>query len=601
VRSRRAKSDSNGVVMFLRRFRPIFLAALLALTSCLTVIASTFGVHPAVAVSVVPRASCLAADPNLVHGVCLKYSTPSGTGFSWIGTLRADNGRVFFCIDYLYGSRIAGRPTEISTHSLVNQFGNRIGAAEVAALNDVISTWAAHGSTGSDTRDAAIGLIIREVMSDGTRPDGTVVYPGGLRVGGTVREPFAGLAGPILGLARSMWSQASAQRGPWRVSLVATAAGTLPLGTSRSYRASVSSAANRIVPGVRVAFSCSGPISCPQPVVTTATASTVTVRPSAIGTYSIRATVTGPAADGKLYRVGSWHTHSGAVARDNGVQRGWIAQSAPATATVSATSSIVKGIPQVATRASVATAVPGAALRDLVTVTDLPGGYRQTATATLFGPFDVQPGPASCTPDRAFGQVQFPLVANGSVTTPAVTVTAPGYYVWTESMPGDAQTSPVATPCGLTAETTLIRSAPPVLSTPHVHTVASAQHALVGGRVYDDIIVAGLPAGTSATVDWTLSGPISPRGGSCAHLDWARAPVLDRGSLVVTHDGTWRTATTVLPVAGCVSYAERLAGSAASVAVSTRPGVAVETVLVTRPVTPVVPEIPSGPFSNGAR
>ncbi|MCW2754225.1 MAG: Sortase family protein [Marmoricola sp.] len=584
------------------RHRSVLVALLLVVTATFAlVVASPGGVRPASAASVAPTASCRALDPNLVHGVCLKYTSRSGTGFSWIGTLRADNGRVFFCIDYLYDSRIAGNATVIGTHGLVNQFGSRVGAAEVAALNEVISTWAAHGSTGSDNRDAAIGLIIREVMSDGTRSDGTVVYPRGLRVGGTVRAPVGGLSGPVLDLARSMWSQGSAQRGPWRVSLTASRAGALPLGTTRTYRTTVVSSANQVVPGARVTFTCTGPISCPAPLRTTAAGSTVAVRPAAIGAYSIRATVTGPAADGKLYRVGTWRTHGGGGARNNGVQRGWIAQSTPASATVSATSGIVKGNPQVATRASVATVVPGTPLRDLVTVSSLPAGYEQTATATLYGPFDAEPGATSCTPDRIAGRVSFPLVANGSLTTPAVVATQPGYYVWTESLPGDVHTNPVTAPCGLSVETTLVRSAPLTATTPRVHTIASGQHSLVGGRVYDDVRVDGLPSGASVPVEWTLLGPIAPRQGSCAGLDWSHAPVIARGSLVVSHDGTWRTAPTVLRTAGCVTYTERLLASSTSVAVSTRPGVASETVLVTRPVTRVVPEIPSGPFSDGTR
>ncbi|MCW2857703.1 MAG: hypothetical protein JWR52_3318 [Marmoricola sp.] len=598
----RCPTPGEAVAMSPSRRRSVLVALLLVITGTFALIVVSPGaLRPAAAASVVPQASCRAANPNLVHGVCLKYASRSGTGFTWIGTLRADNGRVFFCIDYLYDSRIAGNATVIGTHGLVNQFGSHVGAAEVAALNEVISRWAAHGSTGSDNRDAAIGLIIREVMSDGTRSDGTVVYPRGLRVGGTVLAPVGGLSGPVLDLARSMWAQGSAQRGPWRVSLTTSSAAGLPLGTTRSYRISVVSSSNRLVTGARVTFTCTGPITCPGPLTTTAAGSTVAVRPTAMGPYSIRATVTGPAADGTLYRVGTWRTHGGTAARDNGVQRGWIAKNAPASATVSATSVVVKGTPQVATTASVANAVPGTPLRDLVSVTSLPAGYQQTATATLYGPFDAQPGATSCILDRIVGRVSFPLVANGSLTTPAVTVTEPGYYVWTESLPGDVRTNPVTTACGLSAETTLVRPAPVTATTPRVHTVASGQHALVGGRVHDDVRVDGLATGASTPVEWTLLGPIAPRQGSCAGLDWSHAPVLARGSFVVTHDGTWRTADTVLRAPGCVTYAERLVGSPTSAAVSTQPGVAAETVLVTRPVTQIVPEIPSGPFSAGTR
>ncbi len=586
--------------MFLRRFRTVLLAGILALSSSLAVF-SLVEAPPADAASLVATAPCRALDPNLVHGECLRYSTRSGTGYTWIGTLRAANGRVFFCIDYLYDSRIAGAPTIVGTHGLVNQLGRHVGAAEVAALNQLISTWGTHGSTGTNTRDAAIALIIREVMSDGVRPDGTVVFPPGLRVGGTVRAPVGGLSGPLLGVARSMWAGASAARGPWRLSLDATRPGDLPLGTSRSYRVSVVANSGRRVPGARVSFACTGPITCPRALVTTGSTSTVSVTPSAVGRYSIRATATGPAADGSLYRVGSWRTHAGSTARDSGIQRGWISQVAPAQASVSATSVIVKGTPVVVTRSSSPTAQPGAALRDLVTVSGLPAGYHQSVTATLYGPFAGRPGEGSCTPDRVAGSVSFPLTANGTSTTPAVAVGLEGYYVWTESMPGDDHTNPMSTPCGVSAETTLVRPAPIAPATPAVHTAASQQHVLVGARVYDDVIVTGLPPGTSAPVTWRLLGPLAPRRGTCTGLDWRSAPVLTSGSLVVSHNGTWRTAATALISTGCVTYVERLAASATSLAVSTRPGAPAETVLVTRPVTRVVPEIPSGPYRAGTR
>lgn len=582
--------------MFLRRSRPVLLALLLALSSSLAVLAVPW-TPAADAASVVPTATCRALDPNLVHGMCLKYAARSGTAFTWVGTLRAANGRVFFCIDYLYGSRIAGSPSIVSTHGLVNQLGGHVGASEVAALNRMISTWGAHGSTGSDQRDAAIALIIREVMSDGVSPDGTVVYPGGLHVGGTVRAPVGGLAGPVLGLARSMWATAAGERGPWRLTLTATRTGALPLGTSRSYLTSVVSGAAHWTPGARVSFSCTGPITCPRPLVTGRSPSTVSVTPSALGTYTIRATTTGPAADGSLYRVGSWRTHAGGTARDNGTQRGWIAQSTTAQAAVSASSLIVKGTPAVVTRASTATAVPGAALRDLVTVSGLPAGYDRSATASLYGPFEAQPGAGSCTPDHLVGTVSFPVTANGTSTTPAISATGTGYYVWTESLVGDDHTNPVSTPCGLSAETTLVRRT----VAPQVHTVASHQHVLLGGRVHDDVMVSGLPSGTAVPVGWTLLGPLAPRSGSCTGLDWSRARVLAAGSISVTHNGTWQTADTVLTSTGCFTYAEHLAGSATSSAVSTRPGARAETVLATRPVTRVVPEIPSGPFSAGTR
>lgn len=569
--------------------------ALTLLVGALTLgVAPTSHLPAADAATVVANDHCRRYDPNLVRGACLRYQSRTGTSFTWIGSYRASNGKVFFCIDYLYDSRIAGRPTITSTRNLVNQLGRRVGGREVAALNYVISTWAARGSTGSNTRDAAIALIIRELMSDGIRPDGTVVYPRGLKVGERVRPPTGGLSGAIMTQAQQMWSRASAYRGPYRLRLTGPGTTPIELGTSRTVTVSVLSAAGRLVPGVLVPFTCTGPVRCPRPVRTATVPVKVRMTPYDVGESTITATASGPAADGRIYRVGGWRTHGGGTARNNGVQRGWIAERAATTARVRATAEIIKGTPRVTTRASSPTAAPGAALHDIVTVTELPKDYSQTVTATLYGPFPAQPGRGSCLDSEKAGSVTFVVDRNGDFRTPDIVVHEPGYYVWTETLPGDRWTNPVTTPCGIVEETTRI-----VAGTPVVRTRASTQHALVGRSIFDTVVVTGLGAGNKAVVAWTLHGPLAPRRGSCAGLDWSRAGVLARGKLVVTGDGRFRTPGTVLRVPGCVTYSETLAATATTVPVTSPPGLPSETALVTRPVLPVVPEIPSGPVRAG--
>ncbi|MFL6157917.1 MAG: hypothetical protein ACJ72D_17630, partial [Marmoricola sp.] len=503
------------------------------------------------AATVVATSHCRQLDPNLVHGTCLHYRSGSGSGYTWLGTLRAANGRVFFCIDYLYDSRIAGRPRLISTQNLVNQLGRRVGDREVAALNYVISTWAGRGSTGSDHRDAAIALLIRELMSDGIRPGGAVVYPTGLKVGGAVRAPTGGLSGAVLPLARSMWAEASRSYGPLRLSLTTTSTGNVELGTTRTYQAAAVSAAGNRVAGVRVSFTCTGPIVCPSPVLTRSAPVAVAVTPRAVGAYAIRATASGPDDDGTLYVVGSWHPHGGSTAQDAGVQRGWIAQRSTASAAVSASAEIVKGTPRISTRTSSAQAVPGDRIADVVTTAEVPVGYRGTATATLYGPFTQQPGVDSCTADTKAGEVTFPVTGNGTWTTPAVTVTEVGYYVWTEAMPGDVRTNATTTPCGVVEESTLVAVRPVV---PTVRTTTSDRHVLVGGSVRDTVVIAGLPAGSRVAVAWVLHGPVPPRNGSCDGLDWSSAPVLDHGTFTATGNGSYTTAATLLPRPGCTTY-----------------------------------------------
>jgi hypothetical protein len=578
------------------RHRSILASVLLVvLGSLVLTVASPSGSPPASAATPVAKANCSRIDPNLVNGVCLKYRAASGTGYTWIGSYRATNGKIFFCIDYLYDSRIVGSAATVGTEPLVNQLGSRIGDAEVAALNYVISTWAPNGSTGDDATDAAIALIIRQVRSDAIRPDGTVVYRPGLKVGGTVAAPIGGLSGPVLDTARSMWRKATLYRGPSRLVVNGGSTKKIELGDAAEYRIAVMSASRHPVPGLRVTFTCTGPIACPRPITTKATAVPVKVRPRAIGTATLKATTSAPAGDGKLLKLPTWRTHEGRTASSHGVQRGWIGQRNTTVARARVEAEIVKGTPEITTRASSATAEPGAALTDLVTVTGLPAGPERQVTATLFGPFPDQPGPDSCTEAKRVGQVTFPVSRDATVTTPSVRVTETGYYVWTETLPGDDLTNPVTTPCGVVEETTRVERPTVETSTPTVRTVASSQHALVGSRVHDLVIVGGLLAGQEVRVRWTLLGPVAPRYGSCAGLDWSDAAVIATGTFTATGNGRYRTAPTRVRAPGCVTFTERIPGTTTSREVSTEPGEALETVLVTRPSVPVVPEIPSGP------
>jgi hypothetical protein len=579
------------------RQRSIIASLLLVLlASSVLTVASLGGPPPASAASAVSKSLCKRFDPNIVNGVCLKYRARSGTGYTWIGSYRATTGKIFFCIDFLYDSRIYGSAATVGTEPLVNQFGSRVGNAEVAALNYLISTWAPHGSTGSNQNDAAIALIIREVMADAIRPDGTVVYQPGLKVGGTVAAPIGGLSGGLLYAARSMWRKASLYRGPGRLVLAGGSKGRIELGDTQEYRVAVVSASHHPIPGLKVTFRCYGPISCPRSITTKTHAVILNVKPNALGKASIKASTSAPAGDGKLLKLESWRTHSGRTARDNGVQRGWIGQRNSTAAKASLEAEIIKGTPEITTRTSTATAVPGTALRDLVTISGLPNDTERHVIASLFGPFPSQPGADSCTESARVGQASFAVTRNGTVTTPPVTVNEPGYYVWTESLPGDDWTNPVTTPCGIVEETTVVeRPRPRVPNTPMVHTVASSRHLLVGSPIHDLVLVGGLLEGQSVEVRWTLLGPIAPRRGSCAGLDWTRAPVIAKGALQATRNGLFRTTPVEVRAPGCVTFTERLPATAGTAAISTRPGEASETVLVTRPAVPVVPEIPSGP------
>jgi hypothetical protein len=579
------------------RLLPVLLVLLALVVPALAlVVAPPGGAPPAAAATRVDKEECRRIDPNLVNGVCLRYASARGGGLTWIGSYRAPDGRVFFCIDFLYDSRLPRRAVRVPTDRLVNQLGDRVGDAEVAALNHVISTWAARGSTGSDDRDAAIALIIRQVMGDGRRPGGLVVYPAGLVVGGRVRPPVGGLDGSVLRLARQMWRTASARRGPWRLSIARIGPGPVRLGQPRDYRLALRSAAGRAVPDARVRFSCTGPVRCPRPITTTRAASVVRVRPLDVGRYRIVARVTGPSSDGVLYRQRGWSTHGGRTARPAGVQRGWIAQSTTAQAAVAATARVRLAQPEIETTTSHAVVTPGALVHDVVTVSGLAPGYDGVVVAELHGPFPAQPGEGDCTPATLAARVTSRVTADGTYDTPAVPVPSVGYWTWVQRLPRDVDTLPVVTPCGLVEETTRVQP-----RTPAVTTVVSDQRALVGSRIFDTVRLTGLAADDTVAVTWRLHGPLAPRSGGapCVGLRWSRAGIAASGVVEATGSGTFRTPSVRLSAPGCYTYSQSVAATPTTTAASSPPGLAVETSYVTRPVTPEVPEVPSG--LTGAR
>jgi len=112
------------------------------------------------------------------------------------------------------------------------------------------------------------------------------------------------------------------------------------------------------------------------------------------------------------------------------------------------------GQPTLTTVTSDAKALVGAELHDSVTITGFTAGGTATGSATLYGPFS-SPSAATCTVDTRVGSVPF-TPANGTVRTPSVTVTKPGYYTWVASISADQYNKAVTHACGLAAETSLV-------------------------------------------------------------------------------------------------------------------------------------------------
>lgn len=534
--------------------------------------------------------ACRSIDPNLVSGVCVRYQSGAHPAYSWMGTYRASDGSIFFCIDYLYNSRLDASAVRLSTTGLINQFGAPVGADEVAALNYLIGVRAPSGSTGSPIGDAAIALIIREVMSDGIRGDGLVVYPPGLKIYGAVQSLPGGMPPEILGLAQDWWVDASHFRGPWRVALEATSGSAISVGSVASYKVRVLTPEGHMAAAAPVRFTCSGAVTCPEPIISAFDPVTVSLTAKDLGPYEIAAKVEGPSGDGQLL-VSGWSPHPGSQARDNGFQRGWIAQRVPAEVSARGTAEVVTAAPAIVTKAQ-PTAIVGDALTDEVTVSGVPEGYDQPMTARLYGPFTEQPDAESCTAETLVGEVDVRITKNETLRTPSIAVTKGGYYTWTESLPESEGASGVATPCGLVEETTR------VIDRPQLRTAVSDTRMVTPGEVFDTITVAGVDRG-EIEIEWTLLGPVLPGDHGCADVNWSKAPVRATGR-VRSGTGTVRADPVKIALAGCYTYREHSDATDLVAEADSPAGLPEETFLATPPPLTVVPEVPTG-FSNSSR
>jgi sortase (surface protein transpeptidase) len=229
-----------------------------------------------------------------------------------------------------------------------------------------------------------------------------------------------------------------------------------------------------------------------------------------------------------------------------------------------AETTLVPGRPAIRTRVSRQQARPGAAIRDAAVVTGL-GKLSATVKVELFGPFATQGG-MSCS-GAPLWSATFTARGDGTYLTAPVTLDRAGYFTFRESIEENPEHGAVTTPCGETAETTVVRAVP------RVTTLVSADVVRPGSTIYDRIRVQGLGR-TAARIEAELFGPFATRSG----LRCTGRP-LWRGTVTASGDGEVRTRAAKVPRAGFYTYRERLVGSPLVTAVETECALVPETAL----------------------
>jgi len=237
---------------------------------------------------------------------------------------------------------------------------------------------------------------------------------------------------------------------------------------------------------------------------------------------------------------------------------------APRTsATATATATISPITPKVTTTARPKKPTVASDLTDDVAVSGALPTWTGTVTASLWGPFPAKPKPADCaaqTAPAAQSSVDVTTDDTGAATasTPPVNVTAPGWYTWTDALPGTPLQADVATACAAASETYLVTAAPAlalaVTGTPHP-----------GSPLDADLTLTGSFPGAPTKVALTLYGPFAaaPTAADCTPKAKVTAV-----SALFTGDDTVTAATVSPALTGYYTWTASLPASASQAAAS---------------------------------
>jgi hypothetical protein len=222
---------------------------------------------------------------------------------------------------------------------------------------------------------------------------------------------------------------------------------------------------------------------------------------------------------------------------------------------------------QASTNAVPTVLLVGQKSQDKVTISNAGTSWDGTVQVRIYGPARTA-ATITCTGAPA-AQTTFPAKGNGSYTTPALTLKAPGWYAYQEVIPGDSGTLGLTTPCNAPSERFRVETRPKVVTT------VSSQSVVPGTQITDTVKVSGLN-GESATVTAALYGPFATR----AAIKCTGTAVWT-GTIAAAGDGTYVTQPFTVTTPGYYTYHESIAASGFVRATTTTCADVAETAVVT--------------------
>ncbi len=492
----------------------------------------------------------------------------------------AVNGRPTFCID-LNGqgpstasgyTASAGRPIRKQLGWTKDHKGGTAAAARGAALTEVelgrlgylLDRYAA-------TRSAATAVAVEHAVRGLTVGDRAQADREALRWKAAVRA-HPGLRAEYDRISKDV----AAHAGPYTVS--ATWASTPSAAADGELTVTLLSKAGSGMPGVAVrGTSTAGGTAQAWTAVTDATGTaSVPVPVTAKGSLDVAVSVPDLANPAPILYTPK--RYGSATSPDYAAQR-TVGAAARTTLFATASANISSVIPTVTTQAGPATPTAGDSLTDDVTLAGSAHGYTGTATASLWGPFDKAPTKKSCaSPATPLARTTVDLSGDGTVTTPGLPVTSPGFYTWTVDLPAGGLQDAVSTPCADKAETVFVTAAPAV-------TLVTDGPPKPGQPAIATLSASGMYPGFAAKATLTLYGPFAttPTATDCTGKSKALT-----STVPLAGDGNYPLKTFTIPVSGYYTWAVAVPGNPTQAAITLDCGADDKTFLVVRDDIPAL-------------